>query len=165
MRLGIKSRFSFTVPFQFLLPGTTVDVRRRSQTEYAWLGCDGAEFRLQFPTFSIGRKPWWHILKNDEIICSGQMVNPRFRDAMLRARLPHTEWSIGGELIYVEPWYCSGVIRRADRRRLAVWRLRYCRRASVEIACRSGLPQNLVPVIAGMVLANLTDPANNNGGD
>jgi hypothetical protein len=160
MRIGIISRFG-TDPIRFSFDGSIVDAKLWSLSEIAWKWCDTPEYRLQFPIFSMGRKPVWNIVSGGRTIATGRLKQPGFRDTIFRAKLPRTEWSIGEEIVSVEPSYCSGVIRRADHVRLAVWRRRCYRQRAAEVVCRPVLPLTLVSIIAGLVLAQVFDPANN----
>ena len=151
MRFQIRTRLSLTTPFQFVLPQATIDVRY-SKGGFEWLWCDnGTVFGIEFPKTDVVRNMRWYIFADEQEVCWGRMVNPAFRDAMLKAALPHKEWRIGEQVIFDELWYCCGVIRTADRRRLALWRLGW----PTEGVLRDRIPQHLTPILLAMVLTNI----------
>lgn len=158
MRIILKSRASLRRPFQFLTAGGTIDVTKLSQGEVGWTWHDGADYRLRFPLNSMWQTPMWHIRVADDTICSGHTVNASFRDSILLAALPHREWDYGGQVIHDEPAYCSGVMRRADKRRIAVWKRLCSPNGWAEIICRDGIPKTLVPLLLGMLVSNLYNP-------
>jgi hypothetical protein len=140
--------------FTIFLKENVVEVRRPKRHKLVWTWPDGIEYSLLCPRCTPFKRLWWHIGSADETICSGQMLHPSLFDTFVRAAFPYIRWKFHGEIIQDEPACCSGTLRLANGRRLAVWR----QRRRFEAVCRDNNPNVPLPITLGMILARLFDP-------
>jgi hypothetical protein len=162
-RLEQQTRWGFcnlNAPFRLQLHDTVLIVKRpvlHARLHWTWL--DGTEYSLTFPASGFfGGWRWWHIISGERTICSGQLVHPSLREAICRVKPPHQEWELHGAVIISESKGCMTTqLRQRDGGRLALWRSRRCGFGG-EVwrgVWRNNLPESDVPVILGMILAQV----------
>jgi hypothetical protein len=147
-------------PYRVHLPNTVLIVRRpvfHARLDWTWQ--DGTEYSLTFPNLaSAWGERSWHIISKERTICSGQLVNYSLLEVIGRAKLPHQEWDFHGNVIVPESKKrLTKQLRQRDGRRLALWRSRRCGFGG-EVwrgVWRNSLPESDVPIILGMVLAQV----------
>jgi hypothetical protein len=164
MRFQIEQQTTFgfwnlNAPYQLHLHDTVLIVRRpvlHARLDWTWP--DGTEYSLIFPNLtSVLGGRLWHIVSGERTVCSGQLANPSLRKSLLRAKVPHQEWDFHGTLILSESkGWLTHQLRQRDGRRLALWRpRRFGIGGRWRGVWRNSLPESDLPVIVGMILAQV----------
>ena len=147
-------------PYRLYLLDTVLVVKRPVlYTRLDWTWRDGTEYSLTFPNLAsvLGGRSW-DLISGERTICSGQLVLPSLREGMFRVKRPHQEWKFRGTVIISESRGCMTTqLRQRDGRRLALWHpRRFGWGAEVwQGVWRNSLPEGDVPVILGMILAQV----------
>jgi hypothetical protein len=162
MRFRIETSWNQSRPYRVCVPEGRFEVRRPmcpssfDSADLNWTWCCGTDYSLRYPVHRRGRTATWWISGGGRAICSGRLVIPTLRDAILRWKFPFIEWEFEGRsLVSEESGWCSGgLIRERNANRLAVWRPRG---RGWDGICRADLGTTFDAVVIGMILASIHD--------
>lgn len=164
LRESSRMRFRIYCPclwrlssYRIHVQDTVIPVWERS-SKLSWTWWDGTDYTLVAPPYNTLKSCYWHIMSKERSVCSRLMVFPTSLKAFLRSYPPRGEWDLNGQLVFAKgggarccwmfPRYQT--LQLCNGRRLALWCTKLGR---IEGVLRGSLPEELVPVVFGMILA------------
>ncbi len=138
-------------------------VFERKHEGLIWMWPDGVEYTLWCPRLRVGGRWNWSISSDNVTHCLGRIPRRPLRKTICEVQL-EMEWNLSGYLFTFKPIRCSGgQLVQPGGRRVALWDgqggcARAVRRGIwVEGVWRNSLPESIMPLIVGMILAQLWD--------
>jgi hypothetical protein len=158
MILHMQRRWKSSEPMQICVGESIIPVRRvpprevlQDYRELRWTWIDGLMYTLFCHVDAIRGKATYRIKRKSDLVCSGALVHPKTRDAILRAASPRMFWTCDEQPFGDAVWCCGGELRDGRQRRIAVWK--NGRAAKVAIGTRGAAPEPAI--VAGMVMSRL----------
>lgn len=135
--------------------------RQRTHNEkLLWAWPDGPEYALIVPYG--GHTPFAQIASAESVVCTGLGVSPAQRQKPLPGKtVPMVEWNLPDRVVLTEggrlcckTFPRTWTLRQQDGKRLAFWLARW---GGYEGAWSPGIPEDTVPIIAGIIVAQIHD--------
>ena len=170
MRFWIDNSGKWRSSYRLHVQDAIIPVRS-SFSKLSWTWWDRTDYTLIAPPYSLGRSCSWHIMLEEQIVCSRRLVFPTSLKAFLRSIPPYGEWNLNGQLVFAKvgalrclmfPQYWT--LQLCNDKRLAFWRRRIAVGNKAMGVCggfegvwHKSLPEAFVPIVFGMILAEIYD--------